>query len=97
MERYKVDHELKIKPEYYNAVISGRKRFEIRKDDRNFKVGDVIRLEEFDINLHMAYTGRSSLYEITFKLDGGEYGLEKGYCILSIKPYKTRTYLGITY
>lgn len=39
MERYKIDHELKIEPKYYNEVISGRKRFEVRKDDRNFKIG----------------------------------------------------------
>ncbi|WP_051540277.1 DUF3850 domain-containing protein [Clostridium ihumii] len=95
MERYKIDHELKIEPKYYNDVISGRKRFEVRKDDRNFKIGDVIKLEEFDEIL--LYTGRSSLYEVIFKFDGGKYGVEKGYCILSIKPYKTRTYLGITY
>lgn len=85
-------HELKIKPMYYEAVVNGEKRFEIRKDDRNFKVGDLIRLQEFEND----YTGRESLYEIIFKIDGGDYGLEIGYCILSIKPYRSETYLGIT-
>lgn len=82
-------HELKILPQYYEKVTSGEKRFEIRKDDRNFKVGDLIRLSEFENE----YTGRNCLVEIIYKLDGGNYGLEKGYCILSIKPYKTETYL----
>lgn len=77
-------HELKILTKYFNAVVDGTKTFELRKDDRDFKVGDLIRLHEFDGE----YTGRNSLYEITYKLNGGEYGLEKGYCILSIKPYK---------
>lgn len=84
-------HELKILPEYYEKVIEGKKRFEIRKDDRGFKVGDLIRLYEYDGS---NYTGRDSLYEILYKLDGGSYGLEIGYCILSIKPYKSDTYLG---
>lgn len=84
-------HELKILPSYYEKVLSGEKRFEIRKDDRNFKVGDLIRLQEFE----NGYTGRDSLYEILFKLDGGNYGIEEGWCILSIKPYKSETYLGI--
>ena len=35
-------HKLKILPEYYEKVLSKEKMFEIRKDDRNFKVGDVI-------------------------------------------------------
>lgn len=30
-------HELKILPEYFEAVVSGNKRFEIRKNDRNYK------------------------------------------------------------
>ena len=85
-------HELKILPEYYIEVIEGRKRFELRKDDRNFIVGDLIRLCEFD---GTKFTGRDTLYEIIYKLNGGQYGLEKGYCILSIKPYRSETYLGI--
>ena len=59
--------------------------FEIRKDHRNFKVGDIIRLCEHD---GKEFTGRDSLYTVTYKLNGGEYGLEEGYCILSISPYE---------
>lgn len=40
-------HELKILPEYFSEVISGEKRFEIRKNDRNFKKGDRVILREF--------------------------------------------------
>lgn len=86
-------HELKILPKYYEKVRDGEKRFEIRKDDRNFKVGDIIRLCEHDGKL---FTGKDLLYDITYKLDGGEYGLEKGYCILSIKPHGSDMYLGIS-
>ncbi|MCR6515317.1 DUF3850 domain-containing protein [Clostridium sp. LY3-2] len=85
-------HELKILPEYYESVKNGEKRFEIRKNDRSYKVGDLIKLNEFDRD----YTGRSSVYEIIYKLEGGSYGLEKGWCILSIKPWQTETFLGIT-
>lgn len=41
-------HKLKIAPEYYEAVYRGLKLFEIRKNDRDFEVEDVIILEEFD-------------------------------------------------
>ena len=33
-------HNLKIKPQYFKDVVSGIKTFEVRKNDRNFKVGD---------------------------------------------------------
>ena len=41
-------HELKILPQYFEAVKSGHKNFELRKDDRNYQVWDLITLREFD-------------------------------------------------
>ena len=40
-------HELKCHPEFFAALASGVKTFEIRKNDRGFKVGDLIALNEF--------------------------------------------------
>lgn len=40
-------HSLKTDPEVFEAVLSGKKTYEIRKnDDRTFKVGDFLRLME---------------------------------------------------
>ena len=65
-------HDLKILPEYFEAVLEGRKNFELRKDD--------IVLNEFD-GEHL--TGRSLLRNIKYILrDCPQYGLKKGYCIL---------------
>ena len=41
-------HELKILPEYYKAQKAGKKNFEIRKNDRDYKVGDKLVLKEYD-------------------------------------------------
>jgi hypothetical protein len=43
-------HDLKCWPASYRAIVSGRKRFEFRKDDRTpaFRSGDVVCLHEFD-------------------------------------------------
>jgi hypothetical protein len=40
-------HELKSTPDFFKAIRSGHKTFEIRENDRNFKVGDVLVLREF--------------------------------------------------
>ena len=41
-------HNLKIKAEYATAKLKGVKPFEIRLNDRNFKVGDIIRYHCID-------------------------------------------------
>ena len=37
-------HDLKLNKKYFDAVFHGLKTFEMRKDDRGFKVGDTLRL-----------------------------------------------------
>lgn len=76
-----VVHRLKIKPEYFIDVTDGRKTFELCKNDRDFKVGDTLILQEYDED----YTGRSTKVKVTYLLKGGIYGLAKDYVILGIK------------
>ena len=40
-------HELKLDTKYFDDVKSGKKNFEIRKNDRNFKVGDILDLKKY--------------------------------------------------
>ena len=75
-------HELKIWPEYYNAILDGRKKFELRKADRNFKVGDYIHLKEWE-PLNEKYTEREALVRITYILEGQH--VIPGYCLMSIE------------
>ena len=39
-------HALKTEPNYYEDIKSGNKNFEIRKNDRDFRTGDYITLNE---------------------------------------------------
>lgn len=36
-----ITHELKCWPEQWQALLNGSKNFEVRRNDRHFKVGDV--------------------------------------------------------
>ncbi|WP_184722622.1 ASCH/PUA domain-containing protein [Caulobacter sp.] len=66
-------HELKTWPKYFAAVRSGQKRFEIRRNDRDFKVGDILVLSEFDPATD-TYTGQAEERQITFLLSEEDYG-----------------------
>lgn len=63
-------HELKTWPEYFEAVLVGTKTFEYRQNDRNFRVGDSLRLREWDPFREGddRYTGRDTLRTVTYKL-----------------------------
>ncbi|HHB0756528.1 DUF3850 domain-containing protein [Enterococcus faecalis] len=79
VEKEPTIHELKILPEYFEAVVSGNKRFEIRKNDRNYKKGDILRLNEYQDG---QYTGDVHVAEITYITD---YAQQDGYVVLGIK------------
>lgn len=81
-------HTLKTIQPYFDQVIKGEKTFELRKNDRNFQIGDILILQEFDDG---AYTGREKDFVVTYILkDCPQFGLMDGYAILGIKedePY----------
>ena len=62
-------HALKIRPKYFDAVRSEVKTFELRKNDRDFRVGDFLALNEWDDD---HYTGRTELREVRYMLNVGE-------------------------
>lgn len=85
-------HKLKISPDYFDVVARGVKPFEVRKNDRDFKVGDVLKLSEFipcvpgEWNvLGGFYTTRETRKVITYILDDPDY-CKEGYVILGLAP-----------
>jgi len=80
-------HALKTWPAYYEEVVSGNKPFELRKDDREFKSGDVVILQEYD-PLRKKYTGEEEKFKIGFIYRGTEFGLKKGYCVFALLPHE---------
>lgn len=83
-------HRLKLHEAYAEEVSSGRKKAEIRFNDRDYQKGDLL----FFTCLHDHGLGRTELgpYEITHVLHGHtDYGLSEDYVILSIQPRKDET------
>jgi ASC-1-like (ASCH) protein len=78
-------HNIKILPNYLIEVKSGEKKFELRKNDRDYKVGDTLCLEEWCSHFE-GYTGKEFYVNVTNVLKGGVYGLDKDFVIMSITP-----------
>lgn len=81
-------HALKTTPKYFEDVISGKKPFEVRRNDRDFREGDFAALNEYDPDSTAAerdrYTGRSALFRISYVLDSPEY-CKEGYVVLGLE------------
>lgn len=77
-------HKLKTETAYYQAVESGEKLFEVRKNDRDFQVGDRLYLQE---TVNGVYTGRELTMVITYILPGGQFGIAEDYCVMQLKSF----------
>lgn len=72
LERHVKVHELKCWPSPFSAMWDGRKRFELRRNDRGYRVGDVLHLREYVMPSLAApdgrYTGREMVAVVTYAL-----------------------------
>lgn len=73
-------HDVKLGTTFFDDVKTGRKTFELRKNDRGYKEGDTIVLHEYKDG---ATTGRTITKKIVYMLEDFT-GLEDGYCILGL-------------
>lgn len=77
-------HDVKLGTTFFDDVKTGRKTFELRKNDRGYKEGDTIVLHEYKDG---TTTGRTITKKIVYMLEDFT-GLEDGYCILGLGEVK---------
>lgn len=83
-------HELKLQQPFFDDVFFNRKDFEVRKNDRNFKVGDRLKLIEYP-----SENPKYVLKDIKYILKGGEFGIEPGYVVLGLKEIYSNNVISV--
>jgi len=94
-ENYRV-HVVKSWKQWFKDVITGARTSDIRRNDRDYAVGDYLSLNEFD-PIKREYTGRMCMVEITY-IQQNHYNpcaesphcLTDGFAVLSIKLVKEK-------
>ena len=84
-----MEHSIKIEQAYLRHILEGKKTFEVRKNDRDYQVGDTIYFMPLkDENHYDVYANgyKEQLFEITYVHQG--LGLQEGYCVLGIREDK---------
>jgi hypothetical protein len=78
-------HALKTDPLFFRPIAAGDKTFELRVNDRDYKVGDFVVLREF-IWRRQQYSGSYTVRQIAYILKGAfQEGLGKGWVIFQMK------------
>jgi ASC-1-like (ASCH) protein len=76
-------HYLKTWPEYFEAVKKHEKKFEIRVNDRDFRKGDILILQEYDPKTN-SYTGATDITAVVTYILSGPPFLPEDYVCMSI-------------
>ncbi len=81
-------HFLKCKPEYFNDLTSGSKPFDLRPDDRDYRVGDYLAVRPFEPRKPDAHFERVTYLKVTYVMrrddSVGKQALRPGWCVLGV-------------
>jgi hypothetical protein len=77
-------HILKTWPGYFGPILDGTKTFEVRNLDRDFRVGDVLVLQEWE-PASKEYTGRATARTVTYIM-GGQWGIDQRTVVMALGP-----------
>ncbi|MBD3264155.1 MAG: DUF3850 domain-containing protein [Candidatus Omnitrophica bacterium] len=86
-------HTLKTWPDIYKDMVRGIKQFDYRKNDRDFQVGDTLRLREYIPERRGGrFTGKTLYVKVTYIIKDAPpaFGLPKGYCIMAFEKIGTK-------
>ena len=80
-------HELKLLEYICDDVLTGRKTFEIRQNDRLFQTGDLIKFKPvYSDGVSYMHPVADFTFKITYVASG--FGLKDGYVVLGIQKQR---------
>lgn len=83
-------HDLKSWPRFFRPIVNGVRTHELRRNDRDFQVGDILLLREWDPDT-AEYTGASceavisSITSQDVPCAVSDEGLSPDFCIMSVQ------------
>ncbi len=76
---------LKTEPKYWDAILKGEKTFEVRLNDRNYEVGLNLFLHRGVEEYELHDNENLLVVQVRYVLEGGQFGIELGYVVMSIE------------
>lgn len=85
MNRPQKTHRLKTISPYFDECWKYNKPFEYRKDDRDFRVGDIVELFHYDLDKPEAVSGTKEIHGVISYILRNFNGLDKDHCVFAYK------------
>ena len=82
-------HNLKTWPVPFKALWDGVKKHEYRENDRDYKNGDILVLQEYDPD-EKKYSGRTIRAQVTYIDYGPDWKISDGCCVMTIDVLDTK-------
>jgi len=92
-ERDSKIHIVKCWIQFKDDIISGKKKFEVRVNDRDYRVGDIL-IQQFWDNDLKRYVGGQVEQKIDYVLSGGQFGIEPNTVVMSVSSISEPDLLG---
>lgn len=86
VSRGPVEHRLKCWPGPFAGLWTEEKKHEVRANDRDYRVGDILVLLEWH-PFDKVFTGRGVSRRVTWMSKGPDWGLPAGVVVMSLEPY----------
>lgn len=80
-------HELKCWPALFTPLVEGVKTCDLRFDDRDYQVNDILILHEWYPDIQ-EYSGRVAWARVLHILKDESFGLKPGWAALSVEVFK---------
>lgn len=77
-------HCLKCWMEFFDAIRQQKKTFDVRRNDRDFQVGDEVVFQRLDPSKELP-DGSCEIRRISYILHGNQFGIEEGFCVLGLE------------
>jgi hypothetical protein len=78
------EHVVKCWPEFFDAIELGLKPFDVRRNDRDYQLCDILVLERYDPSYGYTEPHKEMRKVISYVLAGGQFGIEPGFVVLGL-------------
>ena len=92
LNRPSVIHDLKCWPQYFAPAKLGIKSFEVRRNDRDYKIGDILLLREWNPETQ-DYIGNKCFFLVTYCLYGDKnrtMGVDEGFVFMAVRVIESK-------